>query len=191
MVDFRRLLAGQSPDSLRFTTALRMNATYPYVLPLVNLPTRPVVRAMDAGYRDNYGIASATRFLSVFRDWVRENTSGVHLVQISAFREEPTVEATDERTGVIENFFSPVGVAGNILGVQILDQEVLLGQLSDLLGPDFFHLHRFNYQSPANDPLQASVSLHLTEQEQRQVLLRLDDAEMKERLMEVVDVLRE
>jgi hypothetical protein len=191
MVDFRRLLAGQSPDSLRFTTALRMNATYPYVLPLVNLPTRPVVRAMDAGYRDNYGIASATRFLSVFRDWIRENTSGVHLVQISAFREKPTVEATDERTGVIENFFGPVGVAGNILGVQILDQEVLLGQLSDLLGPDFFHLHRFNYQSPANDPLQASVSLHLTEQERRQVLLRLDDAEMMEQLMEVVDVLRE
>lgn len=191
MVDFRRLLAGQSPDSLRFTSALRMNATYPYVLPLVNLPTRPVVRVMDAGYRDNYGIASATRFLSVFRDWIKENTSGVHLVQISAFREAQAVVAPDERTGVIENFFSPVGVAGNILSVQILDQEVLLGQLADLLGPGFFHLYRFNYQSPADDPLRTSVSLHLTERERRQVLRRLDGAEMRERISEVVKVLKE
>lgn len=191
MVDFRRLLAGQSPDSLRFTTALRMNATYPYVLPLVNLPTRPVVRVMDAGYRDNYGIASATRFLSVFSDWIRENTSGVHLVQISAFREERTVAAPDKRSGAIENFFSPVGVAGNILSVQILDQEVLLGQLADLLGPDFFHLHRFNYQSPADDPVQTSVSLHLTERERRQVLRQLDNAQMKERMAEVIKVLKE
>jgi len=190
MVDFRRLLAGQSADSLRFLTALRMNATYPYVLPLVKLPTRPTIRVMDAGYRDNYGVASATRFLSVFREWIKDNTSGVHLIQISAFREDRAVVDADRQPGIVENLFSPVGVAGNILGVQILDQEVLLGQLSDLLGPGFFHLHRFNYEPAAGDPLRTSVSLHLTERERRQVLRQIDGREMQERIDEVLGVLR-
>jgi hypothetical protein len=189
MVDFRRLLPHQSPDSLRFTTALRMNATYPYVLPLVKLPTRPVIRLMDAGYRDNYGIASAVRFLTVFKDWIRDNTSGVHLIQISAFRDEPVVDP-DARTGVIDNLIRPVGVAGNILGVQILDQEVLLGQLSDLLGPEMFHLYRFNYEPPAGDRLQTSVSLHLTERERWQVLRAIDERRMQLEIDEVLSVLR-
>ncbi|MFK8165618.1 MAG: hypothetical protein AB8H12_24435 [Lewinella sp.] len=189
MVDFRRLLPRQAADSLRFTTALRMNATYPYVLPLVKLPTRPTIRLMDAGYRDNYGIASASRFLTVFKDWISENTSGIHLIQISAFRDERKTNP-DARTGVIDNLIRPVGVAGNILGVQILDQEVLLGQLSDLLGPEMFHLYRFNYEPPAEDRLQTSVSLHLTERERRQVLRAIDEREMQLIIDEVLSVLK-
>jgi len=172
MVDFRRLLAEQSADSLRFSTALRMNATYPYVLPLVVLPTRPA----NAGYRDNYGVASAARFLSVFRDWLRDNTSGVHLIQISAFRDSEKIDP-DDRRGVIENLFSPVGVAGNILGTQILDQEVL-------------HLYRFNYEPQADDPLQTSVSLHLTEREQRQILLEVDSRKVQLEIDKVLSVLK-
>ncbi|TXF88267.1 hypothetical protein FUA23_15775 [Neolewinella aurantiaca] len=189
MVDFRRLLPGQSSDSLRFTTALRMNATYPYVLPLVTLPTRPSIRLMDAGYRDNYGVASAERFLSVFRDWLRENTSGVHLIQVSVFRDSDKIDP-DDRRGVVENLFSPVGVAGNILGTQILDQEVLLGQLSDLFGPDMFHLYRFNYEPHAEDPLETSVSLHMTEREQQQILLEVDSRKMQLEIDKVLSVLK-
>lgn len=189
MVDFRRLFAGQAADSLRFTTALRMNATYPYVLPLVVLPTRPAIRLMDAGYRDNYGVASAARFLSVFRDWLRENTSGVHLIQVSVFRDADQIDP-DDRRGVVENLFSPVGIAGNILNTQVLDQEVLLGQLSELFGPDDFHLYRFNYQPPADDPLQTSVSLHLTEREQRQILLELDSRRVQLEIDKVLSVLK-
>ncbi len=189
MVDFRRLLPDQEADSLRFTTALRMNATYPYVLPLVKLPTRPTIRLMDAGYRDNYGVASAVRFLTVFKAWIAENTSGVHLIQISAFREDEGGNP-DENPGVIENLLSPVGVAGNILGVQILDQEVLLGQLSDLLGPDQFHLYRFNYEPLADDPLRTSVSLHLTERERRQILRGLEGRAMQREIDRVLGVLK-
>lgn len=189
MVDFRRLLPGQNPDSLRFLTALRMNATYPYVLPLVKLPTRPTVRLMDAGYRDNYGVTSAARFLTVFKDWIAENTSGVHLIQISAFREGKVVNP-DAHPGIIANLLSPVGVAGNILDVQILDQEVLLGQLSDLFGPDQFHLYRFNYERLADDPLRTSVSFHLTERERRQILRGLESRAMQLEIDRVLGVLR-
>ena len=40
----------QNADNLRFLTALRMNATYPYILPNVHLsPSEPGVEIMDAG----------------------------------------------------------------------------------------------------------------------------------------------
>jgi len=160
MVDFRRLLPDQEADSLRFTTALRMNATYPYVLPLVKLPTRPTIRLMDAGYRDNYGVASAVRFLTVFKAWIAENTSGVHLIQISAFREDEGGNP-DENPGVIENLLSPVGVAGNI-----------------------------NYEPLADDPLRTSVSLHLTERERRQILRGLEGRAMQREIDRVLGVLK-
>lgn len=189
MVDFRWLLKEQEPDSLHFATALRMNATYPYVLPLVRLPTKPSISLMDAGYRDNYGIVSAARFVATFKDWLLENTSGVHFVQISAFREGVKKQEGDDRRGAIESLFSPVGVAGNILSVQILDQEVLLGQLAESLGPDRFFLHRFNYESDADDPLRTSVSFHLTDREQTQVLQAIDEKEFQERLDRLIRVM--
>lgn len=191
MVDFRWLLHEQDADSLRFSSALRMNATYPYVLPLVQLPTRPVIRLMDAGYRDNYGVVSAVRFLSVFEDWIKENTSGVHLVQISAFRDRKhSPQMEERRPGAIESLLDPVGVAGNILSVQILDQEVLIGQIAQRMGPDFFHLHRFNYEPAADDPLQASVSLHLTEREETLVLRGIDAPDIQQALARLRRILR-
>ncbi|MEM0995311.1 MAG: patatin-like phospholipase family protein, partial [Bacteroidota bacterium] len=76
-IDFQRFFQAQKPDSLRFLSALRMNATYPYVLPNVTLPTSPDIEVMDAGYRDNFGHESIARFVSVFQDWIKANTSGV------------------------------------------------------------------------------------------------------------------
>ncbi len=61
-----------------------MNATYPYVLPNVHLPSMPGIEVLDAGFRDNYGIVSAVRFIHVFKDWILKNTSGVVMVQISS-----------------------------------------------------------------------------------------------------------
>ncbi|MTB52679.1 hypothetical protein [Lewinella sp. W8] len=195
MVDFRWLFAPQEADSLRFLSALRMNATYPYVLPLVKLPSRPALRIMDAGYRDNYGIASASRFLTTFQDWIKENTSRVIIVQISAFREqdlsrEAMANKKDDHPGVVENLFSPVGVAGNILSLQILDQEGSLAALSEIFGPDHFKLFRFNYQPPLDDPLRTSVSFHLTRREQQQILRKIDAPQIQRDIDALIQLLR-
>jgi hypothetical protein len=82
MVDFGALFAKQNPMNLRMLTALRMNATFPYILPNVWLPSTPVIDVMDAGLRDNFGQEVALRFTRVFKDWILENTSGVVLIQI-------------------------------------------------------------------------------------------------------------
>ncbi|MGZ8517326.1 MAG: hypothetical protein ACXWWD_08250, partial [Chitinophagaceae bacterium] len=82
VIDFASFFAKQDPYNLRIMTALRMNATFPIVLPNVWLPSNPVIDVMDAGLRDNYGQETSLRFLEAFDDWINENTSGVLLIQI-------------------------------------------------------------------------------------------------------------
>src|SRR5437868_2366289 len=59
-----------------------MNATFPVVLPNVWLPSDPVIDVMDAGLRDNFGQEATMRFITVFKDWLKANTSKVVLLQI-------------------------------------------------------------------------------------------------------------
>lgn len=81
-VDFCGFYQKQSPYDLRMLTALRMNATFPYVLPNVWLPTDPIIDVMDAGFRDNFGQETAIRFVKVFEDWLKDNCSGVVMIQV-------------------------------------------------------------------------------------------------------------
>ena len=81
-IDFGSFFSKQNPQNLRLLTALRMNATFPIVLPNVWLPSNPIVDVMDAGIRDNYGTETALRFVNSFDDWIHDNTSGVVLVQL-------------------------------------------------------------------------------------------------------------
>jgi hypothetical protein len=81
-IDFAALFRQQDPMNLRLLTAMRMNATFPYVLPNVWLPSNPVIDVMDAGLRDNFGQESTLRFIDNFKEWLAENTSGVLIVQI-------------------------------------------------------------------------------------------------------------
>ncbi|MCR6719306.1 MAG: patatin-like phospholipase family protein [Chitinophagaceae bacterium] len=82
VIDFGAFFEKQNPEGLRLLSALRMNATFPIVLPNVWLPSDPVIDVMDAGLRDNYGQETSLRFLNSFDDWIKENTSGVLLIQI-------------------------------------------------------------------------------------------------------------
>ena len=81
-VDFAALFSKQDPFNIRMLTALRMNATFPYVLPNVWLPSNPIIDVMDAGLRDNYGQETSLRFINVFKDWIKQNTGGVLLIQV-------------------------------------------------------------------------------------------------------------
>jgi hypothetical protein len=86
-VDFATFFRNQHPYDLRMATALRMNATFPYVLPVVKMPSYPEMNVMDAGLRDNFGTEVASRYLYVFRDWIKDNTREVIWLQIRDTRE--------------------------------------------------------------------------------------------------------
>ena len=81
-IDYTSFFSKQDPYNLRMLTILRMNATFPVVLPNVWLPAQPVLDVMDGGLRDNYGISTALRFTAHMKDWIEKNTSGVVFIQI-------------------------------------------------------------------------------------------------------------
>ncbi len=187
-VDFHSVFREQEADSLRFLTALRMNATYPYILPNVHLPSDPEIEVMDAGFRDNYGLNSATRFIQVFRTWIQENTSGVVLIQISSSKKNTEIKAGSHK-GVISSLLDPLGIPGQLLSLQEFEQDNNLGFVYDLLGPDQFELIRFMYRPGRNEQIQASISFHLTEREKKVIINDFLEADNQASLRRVISLL--
>ncbi|HEV2483653.1 MAG TPA: hypothetical protein VGS79_28500 [Puia sp.] len=173
-VEFGAMFAKQGPMNLRFLTALRMNATFPYVLPNVWLPTRPVIDVMDAGYRDNFGELNAIRFLNVFRDWLRENTSGVVLLQMRDRKtggwDEPY--ESDEITEIVTK---PVLLLeDNWYKMQEYNQDDLLSIAQNALGFPFRKLI-FQYV-PRTEDAAAALNFHLTKEEKLNIMGSLDNS---------------
>ncbi len=166
-IDFVSLFKLQDPYNLRLLTALRMNATFPYILPNVWLPTNPVIDVMDAGLRDNFGQEMSLRFLQAFKEWIKENTNGVILIQI---RDRPISEW--EKTSTTSGFFQPLLTPFFILQKNWHKLQSYVGnnELSywqDFMGPMF---HRFTFEYiPQKDDAHASLSFHLTPSEKQDI----------------------
>lgn len=174
-VDFGALFAKQGPKDLRLLTALRMNATFPYVLPNVWLPSRPVVDVMDAGFRDNFGEMNAVRFLNAFREWLQENTSGVVLLQIRDRKaggwENPY--ESDDITEIITKPF--LLLQDNWYKMQEYSQDDLLSLAQNSMGFPFRKLI-FQYV-PRTEDAGAALNFHLTRQEKLNITGSLDNTD--------------
>lgn len=188
-VDFGWLFQNQDAQNMRFSTALRMNATYPYILPNVYLPTKPGIEVMDAGFRDNYGLDSATRFIQVFKQWIKDNTSGVVIVQVSAFSKLQPVDPSDYQ-GLISSIFNPLGIAGQILSLQEYEHDNSIGFIYDLLGEEMFDIIRFVYYPTNEDKDKASISFHITPKETQDVLNAFYLPENQESLKQLEELLK-
>jgi hypothetical protein len=94
-VEFFRLFP-QARDTFQVVTAVRMNATFPVVTPAGVLPTDSPRQVVDAGYYDNYGVDLASALIFAHREWIAQNTAGVLLVQIRAFRNEKQLKVLDQ-----------------------------------------------------------------------------------------------
>ena len=107
-IEFRRKFARQGADSIDFMAALRMNATFPYILPNVTLPSKPPMRIMDAGLADNFGIQNASRFIQAMAPWLEQNTSGLLILSI---RDSPKsgFTRTGDRQTLFDQAFNPIG----------------------------------------------------------------------------------
>jgi hypothetical protein len=187
-VDFRSLFRDHQPDSLLLTTALRMNSTYPLILPNVWLPTKPAIEVMDAGLRDNYGVSTAVRFAHVFSDWVKENTSGVVMVQIRCWGKIDPIKKSDQK-GMVEDFIGKATVAGLMTNIEDYRQDNDLALLSSILGPDQLNIVRFIYQ-PMHKESEASLSFHLSKRERLDILnafYRPENLQEVERLKKLLD----
>ena len=188
-VDFGRLFAEQDAEDLRFLTGLRINATFPYILPNVYLPSSPQIEVVDAGFRDNFGLKSAVRFAHVYKDWILENTSGVVLVQVTGFGRETDVPPS-ENQGALESIFNPLGIVGQVIDLQFFEHDTNVGLLYDLLGKEHFEILHFTYFPSENAAYEAPISFHLTEREKDDVVRAIDhprNLQSMERLQELLN----
>jgi len=132
-VDFGKLFKKHMGDSLRFLSALRMSATFPYITPNTTLPTDPSIEIVDAGVSDNFGLATTARFMYAFRDWICENTSGVILLSIRDSPKLGAIPAQQSQT-LIDNITSPISnVYNNLENFQDISNDVLIGQATSWL----------------------------------------------------------
>jgi len=122
-IDFIRLFQDHGSQDLRFLSALRMNATFPYITPNISLPTDPKIEIMDSGFSDNFGVSDAVHFLHVFRNWISENTSGVIILSVRDSPQEFAIEKRSERT-FTERLFNPIrSIYNNWWNIQDLNND--------------------------------------------------------------------
>lgn len=166
-VDFQRLFVNNDPMNLQLTSAVRMNGTYPYILPNVTLPSTPVMKVMDAGFRDNYGIETSTRFIYTFRDWINANTSGVVLMQIRNFKKEGEIQGY-QRESVIDRLMNPISnLYQNWDNIQDYTHSYLIEYAKEWVDGNMEVIY-FEY-IPDKKEKEASMSFHLTTREKRNI----------------------
>lgn len=177
-VDFNSFFSKQDAMNISLLSALRMNATFPYVLPTVWLPTNPIIDVMDAGLRDNFGQETCLRFIDVFQDWLKENTSKVVLLQIRD-RSLGDWEKPLEGSSLISLMTNPFLILqNNWYKLQDYYQHDQLEYMFDAYGSQF---HRICFQYvPSKNDATASLSFHLTASEKRDIAFALDNPANKE-----------
>ncbi len=184
-VEFRSLFREQGADSLFFMSALRMNASFPYILPSVSLPSRPRMEISDAGLRDNYGGQTCLAYLFQLRQWFAKNTSGVILLRIHDSRSN--AYDADFNPGLFDHLFSPVGgVVNNVTSVHLQEQEQMIMQAKAWYKGS---LDVVDFRLADVLPDKISMSLHLTEREKRTMEEALKHPKVRENLSRLRNLL--
>ena len=162
-VDFTSFFARQDPYNLRILTALRMNATFPVVLPNVWLPSNPVIDVMDGGLRDNYGVSTSLRFMGHMQKWIEENTRGVLVIQIRD-RMDGGWEHPYEYDNLTDNAVKPFFLLQNNWYKMM---EYFQGDMANYFVTNSgFPIHKISFQYiPSKEEDKAALSFHLTQRE--------------------------
>lgn len=172
-IDFNSFFAKQHSTNVSVLSALRMNATFPYVLPNVWLPTNPVIDVMDAGLRDNFGQEITLRFMDVFKDWLRANTSKVVVIQIRD-RALSDWDKPYESKSLINMFTEPAFLLqNNWYKLQDYAQHDQLQYSSESYGPNFQRIC-FQYTASTKEAA-ATLSFHLTTREKIEIVNSLNN----------------
>lgn len=185
-IEFNTLFAKNDPLDLKITSALRMSATFPYIMPVVTLPSKPGMQMMDSGVRDNYGISMTLKFIHEFRDWIEANTSGVVIIQIRDRHKDRQV--AENGGSLLQRFTRPIqNVTGNMLRVQDMEQDEIFQQACSWAD---FPIERVPIELRHDHQENISLSWHLTASEKEKILQQIyspSNAERFERISELFD----
>jgi hypothetical protein len=192
-VDFRRFFKQQGSDDLRFLSALRMSATFPYITPNTTLPTNPPIQIMDAGISDNFGLTDAVRFIYSFKEWIGENTSGIVIMSIRDSPKLGTISAQKGQT-IMDALTQPISsVYNNFENFQDIYSDLLIGQARSWFHGDIDRID-LQYQSEDYVPIlqkmdsirqnnaRASLSWRLTTREKQNISDNINSPQNKAQL---------
>lgn len=187
-VDFAAMFKNQNPGNLRVLTALRMNATFPYVLPNVWLPSNPVIDVMDAGLRDNFGQETTLRFIDNFKDWIAANTSGVVIVQLRDRIKDNWQQPLE--TGSITDFLLKPATMLQHNWYKLQDY-FQTDQYSYLKDSTFNNFKRFTFMyAPEVEEKTAALNFHLTAAEKLDVIRSFNTNYNQGKLKELLNALK-
>jgi hypothetical protein len=184
--EFTKMFKKQDAYNLKFSSALRMSATFPIIMPKVSLPSKPLITVMDAGMRDNYGKITTYKYIHTFKEWINKNTSGVIIITLRD--KQKIVEISDNSLkSITETFFSPVGsLYENLFPIQDYNQDDMLQYIgNDITQP----IEVINFElDNSNDEI--SLSWHLTTKEKEKVFNSIfseNNQQSLKRLLQLID----
>lgn len=184
-VEFTRLFKHQDAMNLKFTSAIRMNATFPYIMPSVALPTNPQIEVMDAGVRDNYGTLTTFKYLHTFKEWINENTSGVIIIQIRDKEKNKKIDDNALRS-ITETFSTPLGsFYSNLFAMQDYNFDDMVQYLGNDIEQQI-HIIDFELE---NEQRRVSLSWHLTPREKNAILNTMNAKNNQQSLERLKDLL--
>ncbi len=194
-IDFMHFFKEQGAENLRFLSALRMTATYPYVLPSVTLPSTPDMEVMDAALFDNFGVTNAIQFLHVFRDWISNHTSGVVLVTIRGSMKEKELSQGTPKS-LFQKLTNPIG---NLQAAWINMQDIRNNNLIELTNVCLEHdITEIEFQyAPTRQKKggnsqfkKAPLSWHLTAEERLDIVQAIHTKNNQRSLDRLMDLLK-
>jgi len=185
-IDYQTFFKDNSPQKLRFSSVMRASASFPFIMPMITMPTVPEMQLMDAGIRDNYGFRTAADFLYNLRDWIKENTSGVIIIEI---RDTKKILNNENYNPIsfMDKITLPFGnMYNNFPRTQDFDQEQLM-KIGLTNFPFKVNIITFNLREKKDDRI--SLSWHLTKQEKvkiEQAFLSMSNQFALKRLKELL-----
>jgi hypothetical protein len=129
---------------------------------------------MDAGLRDNYGQETTLRFLSSFDDWIKQNTSGVLIIQIRD-RTAGGWEAPYLSDDITDHITKPfLLLQHNWFKMMEYSQNDLLSYYTTNNGNRIYKI-AFQYAADKEEN-KAALSFHLTRREEKDIISSIHSA---------------
>lgn len=176
-IEYLKFFDKINPKEINFTTVLRMSATFPYIMPMISMPTTPNMFIMDAGIRDNYGYKVTVQYLVSLQKWIKENTSGVIVLRIRDNIKD-LIDNDSYDVGFYRRFILPFGnMYGNFLKMQDYNQDEMFSVMIPAM--DFpVDVVTFNLREQAENKI--SLSWHLTAKEKEKVKTAINSENNKQ-----------
>ena len=185
-VDYMSFFKDNSPEKLSYLSVMRSSATFPFVMPMVTLPTNPGIQLMDAGIRDNYGGKITMDYLYALNDWIKKNTSGVIIVQLRDTKKILKNEVS-KTVSLVNKFTLPFGnMYSNFPRTQDFNQDQLFKSFA--LNVNYpLDIVSFNLRQASKDKI--SLSWHLTTQEKVKIKKAFESSNNQKAFEDLLDLL--